>query len=116
MFNERGEFPPLKKKKMRKPNYNIIKDNYDKHDIYEGESIEQEMQRATTMKQPIDNGAPIIFTDRADGVLAQYNIRTDRWEIAQDAMDVISKTETAKRMEYLNTRTEEKNTETNLTA
>lgn len=86
---------------MKKPNFKTISDNYDNFDIYEGESIETEMQRATQMKQPIDNGSPILYTDRKDGVIAEYNIRTDRWEIAQEAMDIVSKTTTAKRMEML---------------
>lgn len=97
---------------MRKPDYKIIIDEFDNFDIYEGESIETEMQRATTMKQPIDNGSPIIYTDRADGVRAEFNIRTDRWEIAQDAMDIVSKTQTAKRMEYLSNREKNESTDT----
>ena len=36
-------------------------------------------------KRTLD-GAPIIYTERKDGVLPAYDIRTDRWEIAQEAM------------------------------
>lgn len=64
---------------------------------YEGERIEQKIQRIVNNKEPITDGAPIIYTDRKDGVLPQYNIRTDKWEIALDAMDTISRTNTTKR-------------------
>lgn len=40
--------------------------------------------------------APLIYTDKADGVMAGYNIRTDKWEIAIDAMDKINKVRFAK--------------------
>ena len=41
-------------------------------------------------KEPITDGAPIIFTDAKDGVRPEFNPRTDRWEIAIDAMDKVS--------------------------
>lgn len=63
----------------------------------EGETIEEKLVRVTTNKEPIKDGAPIIYTERAEGVQAGYNIKTDRWEIAIDAMDAIAKSETAKR-------------------
>ena len=40
--------------------------------------------------------APLIYTDKADGVMPGYNIRTDKWEIAVEAMDKINKVRTAK--------------------
>jgi hypothetical protein len=63
----------------------------------EGETIEQKIERVTTNKEPIKDGAPLIYTDRNEGVLAGYNIRTDRFEIAVEAMDKIQKSERAKR-------------------
>ncbi|AXH76170.1 MAG: hypothetical protein [Microviridae sp.] len=62
-----------------------------------GESIEEKVIRLLDNKEPIKDGVPIIFTDRAEGVGAGYNIRTDRWEIAVDAMERLEKTKTAKR-------------------
>lgn len=55
--------------------------------VKEGESIEQKMRRVTTSKEPIDNVAPLLFTDRKDGVLPEYDHRTDRFELAMEAMD-----------------------------
>jgi len=62
----------------------------------QGETIEQKIERVTTNKEPIKDGAPLIYTDRKDGVLAGYNIKTDRFEIALDAIDKIQKSQTAK--------------------
>lgn len=64
---------------------------------YEGERIEQKIERIVNNKEPITDGAPIIFTERKNGVEPQYDIRTDRWEIAIDAMDKVSKTRQAQR-------------------
>ena len=48
-------------------------------------------------KEPITDGAPIIYTERKDGVLPEYDIRTDRWDIAIDAMDKVNMDRFAKR-------------------
>lgn len=67
----------------------------------EGERIEVKVRRMITNKEPIKDGAPLIFTERKDGVNAAYNIRTDRWEIATDAMTKILKSQEAKRDEII---------------
>lgn len=64
---------------------------------YEGETIEQKIRRIVNNKEPISDGAPLIYTERKDGVLPEYDIRTDRFEIAIDAMDKVSKSHIAKR-------------------
>ncbi len=66
-------------------------------DMLEGEPIEWKVERILESKEPIKDGAPEIFTERKEGVIDAYNIRTDRWEIASEAMDVVSKTIAAKR-------------------
>lgn len=66
----------------------------------EGETIEQKCERIESNKEPITDGAPIIYTERGAGVEPQYDIRTDRFEVALDAMDTVSKAETAKRKSY----------------
>lgn len=63
----------------------------------EGESLEEKIQRIVNNKEAITDGAPIIYTERKDGVKAAYDIRTDRWEVAVDAMDAVSKAKTAER-------------------
>jgi len=64
---------------------------------YTGESIEKKVERILGNKEPIKDGAPIIYTERKDGVLPSYNIKTDRWEVAVDAMDKVTKSHLAKR-------------------
>ena len=56
-------------------------------ETYEGEFIEEKVARVVENKEPIEDGAPIIYTERKDGVIPAYNIRTDKWDIALTAMD-----------------------------
>lgn len=70
---------------------------YTPYEFREGELIEEKVARLTQEKSPINDGAPIIYTERKDGVLPAYDIRTDRWEIAQAAMEVNQKAISAKR-------------------
>jgi hypothetical protein len=62
-----------------------------------GETIEQKVERIVSNKEPITDGAPEIYTERKDGIGAAYNIRTDRFEIAAEAMDKVQASLTAKR-------------------
>lgn len=74
-----------------------IKTNYE----YQlGETIEAKVRRITENNEPITDGAPIIYTNRDDGVLPAYNIRTDRWEVAQAAMDAVNQANLAKSKNY----------------
>ncbi len=66
-------------------------------EVLEGETIEDKVERLVENKEPIKDGAPEIYTERKDGVLSAYNIRTDRWEIAAEAMDKIEASRVAKR-------------------
>lgn len=65
---------------------------------FKGETIEQKLRRITNNKEPItDGGSQPIYSERKDGVLPEYNIRTDRMEAALDAMDYIQRSNIAKR-------------------
>lgn len=64
---------------------------------YEGESLEKQLQKATTSKIPIEATSPIIFTEKKNGVMPETDIRTDKWEIAREAMGAVHKTAIAKR-------------------
>lgn len=70
------------------------------YEYQEGESIEDKVRRVTENNEPITDGAPIIYTNRDDGVLPAYNIRTDRWEVAQQAMDAVNQANLAKSKNY----------------
>lgn len=88
---------------MKYPKYKTerIMSGYADYEFMEGELIEEKVKRLTDEKSPINDGAPIIFTERKDGVLPAYDIRTDRWEIAQQAMETNMKAVSAKRkMDY----------------
>ena len=74
-----------------------IKTNYE---FQVGESIEIKVKRITENNEPITDGAPIIYTNRDDGVLPAYNIRTDRWEVAQAAMEAVNQANLAKSKNY----------------
>lgn len=65
----------------------------------EGETIEKKVDRITENKEPIKDSVAMIYTERKDGVMAGYDIRTDRFEVAIDAMDKASKSIQAKREE-----------------
>lgn len=64
---------------------------------YQGETLEQKIERIMNNNEPISDTAPLIFTERKDGVLPEYDIRTDRFEVAVDAMDKVSGSHQAKR-------------------
>lgn len=68
-------------------------------ETFEGEFIEEKVARVVENKEPIEDGAPIIYTERKDGVIPAYNIRTDKWDIALTAMDQVNKNWEAKNME-----------------
>ena len=74
------------------------------NESYEGETIEQKINRVVNNKEPIKDGAPIIYTERKDGVKPEFDIRTDRFEIAVDAMTTVAKTHKAKREENIGAR------------
>ena len=79
----------------------------------EGETIETKVARIVQNKEPITDGAPMIYTEKSKGVLPEYDIRTDKWEIAQNAMDVVHATNIAKSKELNKESKEEKPVERN---
>jgi len=68
--------------------------------LFTGETIEQYMNRVLVSGEPINAASPVIYTDRKAGVIPEYNIRTDRFDLALDAQSTIIKGQIAKRMEY----------------
>lgn len=65
--------------------------------VYVGETIEHKVERIISNKEPIKDGAPLIYTERKNGVMAAYDIRTDKFDIAIGATDAIAKDNAAKR-------------------
>lgn len=64
---------------------------------YEAEPLMHTLRRAMTSQEPISTTAPQVYTERKDGVRPEYDIRTDRFEVAREAMDAVSKAGIAKR-------------------
>lgn len=69
------------------------------NDSYDGVSIEKRLQKIMQVGEPITDGAPLIYTERKDGVQPQYDIRTDRFETALNAVDKRIAQENASREE-----------------
>lgn len=58
-----------------------------------GESVEERLKRVTISKEPIEtNQSPEIYQERNAGVDFSCDIRTDRFDVAQSAMDTYTKT------------------------
>lgn len=73
----------------------------------EGESIEDKIERILSNGEPITDTAPIIYTPRNEGVKPEYDIRTDRFELAVEAMGHVSKSQIAKRVSMTGEKKEE---------
>lgn len=70
-------------------------------ETYEGERIETKCARITENNEPISDGAEIIYTEKKDGVRPEFNIRTDKWDIALEAMDTVQRNRIAKAQDAL---------------
>lgn len=85
------------------PDYKTI--TYDINESVEGETIETKVERIMNNKEPITDGAPTIYTERKEGVIPEYDIRTDRFDHALDMTDSITKQALLKRKERMEERT-----------
>ena len=59
-------------------------------ETFEGEFIEEKVARVGENKEPIEDGAPMIYTPKQAGVREDSNVRTDKWALAMDAMDRVN--------------------------
>lgn len=74
-----------------------LKTDIEIEESYEAITLEEEIARMLKDGTPLENSAPIIYTNRKDGVLPQFDIRTDRFDIALEAMDKRAAAITARR-------------------
>lgn len=86
--------------KKIQPSKTTIKENKS----YPGERIEEKVHRIVNNKEPIKDGAPMIYTERKHGVLPEYDPRTDRMDLALEKMTIVAKTHLAKREHSLGER------------
>lgn len=85
---------------MKKPKV-IVRGKNPGIESVEGETIEQQVERLVTNNEPVEGQAPLIYTERKEGIRAETNIRTDRWEIAIEAMDKVAASYKARREERM---------------
>lgn len=69
------------------------------NEAYIAEPLEIKLRKAMDSTEKIEMGSPITFTEKKYGALPEYDIRTDRFEIAMEAMNKVNKMEVAKREE-----------------
>lgn len=69
--------------------------------LYEGETIEMKVERIMQAGDSIEDGAPIVYQERQEGVAPSYDIRTDRFDYAIDAMDNVTASKKASREERI---------------
>lgn len=55
-----------------------------------GETLIKKCQRILDEGEPLTDGAPMIYTPKQAGVKPEYNVRTDKWDIAMKAMDRVN--------------------------
>ncbi len=86
-----------------KPRYRLNKKlitSIKKNTAVENEPLERKIERMENNGEPLQSNseaAQMIYTDRADGVQAAYDIRSDRFEIAVEATDALQKSNIARR-------------------
>lgn len=82
-------------KKVKVPIKSLIKST----DAYECDRLELKLRRLIESKEPIDENVtvPLVYTERKEGVLPAYDIRTDRFDLAIMAMDAANRMRDAKR-------------------
>ena len=78
---------------------NFRKSSLEVNQSKQGETIEQKMERIVHQNEPIKDGAPRMYFDRKEGVRPETNIRTDRFEVAIEAMSKVEKSYKARREE-----------------
>ena len=66
--------PKVKERRLLKVNH-----------TYVAESMEMKIRKMLANKEPIEEEIETVYTNKKDGVMPAYDIRTDRWEIAQEA-------------------------------
>lgn len=68
----------------------------------EGVNIENKVARMVSNEEPINDSVPLFYGSAKDGVRPEYNIRTDRFQIAMEAHDKISSYEKSQYLKRVN--------------
>lgn len=62
-----------------------------------GIRLEDEVVRMTRDKEPIGEGVELKYTERSEGILPEYDIRTNSIELAMEALDLDARNYIAKK-------------------
>lgn len=73
-----------------------------------GETLIKKIQRILDENEPLTDGAPMIYTPKQEGVRDDCNIRTDKWELAMQAMDRVNAYKVSEYLKDATTETPEK--------
>ena len=66
----------------------------------EGETLEMKIDRFVNNREPLqEKGVQPIYMERKEGINRAYDVKTDRFEVAIEAMDKVAKSITARREE-----------------
>lgn len=68
----------------------------------EGMTMEMLVGRFLNNQMDVERTQPLVYTERREGVMSGFDIRTDRFDIAIDAMDKSASSMKAKRESKLN--------------
>lgn len=60
------------------------------NDSVEGETIEVKLERIITTREPIEQTTDIIHQERKAGIQPEYDIRTDKMQIAVEGMTAVT--------------------------
>ena len=50
------------------------------NESYEGETIEQKIRRVTQNKEPIKDASPQLYTEQKEGVIREFDVRSDKFD------------------------------------
>lgn len=68
-------------------------------EISEGETIEMMIERMQNNNESADTTAPMLYTSKKDGVIPEYDIRTDKFEMLIEAKDKLTSKNITKEVE-----------------
>lgn len=94
--------------------YKYPKTQFTINNSEEGEPIETKLAKMIAEKEIPPQAFERIYTDKKDGVMPEYDIRTDRFEVAREAKDKLNEyyaQKAAKAAEKLGTETSQEGAE-----
>lgn len=73
--------------------------SFDCNDTFEGEPIEIQVARMMENIGEIEEVSPLLYQERDEGINPNYDIRTDIWQLRQDAIEQADKAAEQKELE-----------------